>query len=133
LECSSDCCPSGKFSHLHRGDLALLSRLLNLAGWPALGRALVIPNFHLRMEATVLGHLQCCRNVLVPFPTILSRSSTDNSLACYCSDMHGQLWDLIDRCVPFSNHVQSIEFTTGELKVVETYEGSSMETGSTWA
>jgi hypothetical protein len=44
--------------------------LLSLAGRPALGTVLVVPNFfHLRMmEATVfLGYLQCCRNVLVPF------------------------------------------------------------------
>jgi hypothetical protein len=41
-----------------------------LTGCPSLGRVLVVPNFfHLRMiEATVLGDIQCCRNVLVPFP-----------------------------------------------------------------
>ena len=39
-----------------------LARLLSLAGWPALGRVLV-----------VLGDLQCCRHVLVAFPRSVPR------------------------------------------------------------
>ena len=67
---------------------ALLPRLLSLAGQPALGRVLVVPNcFHLRiMEATVsLGIFNGAEICWCPSPdlwldTILSRISTDNSL-----------------------------------------------------
>lgn len=66
---------------------ALLPRLLSLAGRPAVGRVLVVPNFfHLRMmEATVfLGTFNAAEMFWYPSPdlcldTILSRSSTDNS------------------------------------------------------
>jgi hypothetical protein len=56
--------------------------LLTLAGWPALGRVLVIPNFfHLRMmEATVFGDLQCCRNILVLFPRSVTRHNPISKL-----------------------------------------------------
>ena len=67
--------------------MALLPRLLSLAGRPALGRVLVVPNFfHLRMmEATVfLGTFNAAEMFWYSSPdlclnTILSRSSTDNS------------------------------------------------------
>ena len=66
---------------------ALLPRLLSLAGRPALGRVLMVPNFfHLRMmEATVvLGTFNAAEMLGFPSPdlcldTILSLSSTDNS------------------------------------------------------
>ena len=95
---TADGCSSGRFSHLHRGTLELCQsdhrvlghlpdRLLSLAGQPALGRVLVVPNFfHLRiMEATVfLGTFNVADIFWYPSPdlcldTILSRSSTDNS------------------------------------------------------
>ncbi|KAK3535077.1 hypothetical protein QTP70_003027 [Hemibagrus guttatus] len=65
-----------------------LPRSLGLAGRPALGRVLVVPNFfHLQMmEATVLiGSFNAAEIFLYPSPdlcldTILSQSSTDNSL-----------------------------------------------------
>ena len=68
VECCGNGCPSGRFSHLYRGTLELCQsdhrvlghlpdqgRLLSLAGRPALGRVLVVPNiFHLRvMEAAL--------------------------------------------------------------------------------
>ena len=68
---------------------ALLPRLLSLAGRPALGRVLLVPNiFHLRMmEATVfLGTFNAAAVYVFLFPspdlcldTILFLSSTDNS------------------------------------------------------
>ena len=66
----------------------LLPRLLSLAGRPARGRVLVVPNFfHLRMmEATVfLGTFNAAEIFWYPSPnlcldTILSRSSLENSL-----------------------------------------------------
>lgn len=79
---------------------ALLTRLLTLAGQPALGRVLVVPNFfHLRMrEATVgtfLGTFNAADIFWYPSPgwcldTILSSTSRLG----FCSDMHCQLWDL---------------------------------------
>jgi hypothetical protein len=59
---------------------------------------------HLRMEATVLEDLQCCRNVLVPFPRSVPWHDPVSELYIqflrpyvlgFCSDMHCQLWDLI--------------------------------------
>jgi hypothetical protein len=37
----------------------------------------------------VLGDLNCCKNVLIPFPRSVPRHNG------FCSDMHCQLWDLI--------------------------------------
>ena len=78
---------------------ALLPRSLSLAGRQAPGRVLVFPNFfHLRMmEVSVLGDLQGCRNVLVPFPRSVPRHNpvSDNYfdlMLGFCSDMHCQLW-----------------------------------------
>ena len=86
--------------------MALLPRLLSLAGWPALGRVLVVPNFvHLRMtEATVIlgtfnaaetfGTLpQICASKESCLGALWTISST--SLLDFCSDMHCQLCDLI--------------------------------------
>ena len=60
----------------------LLSRFLNLAGRPALGRVLMVPNFfHLRMmEATVFLGTSMLQKCFGTLPQILSRGSTDNSL-----------------------------------------------------
>jgi hypothetical protein len=70
----------------------------------------------------VLGDIRCCRNVLAPFPRSVPRHNPvclgalrtipSTSWLGFCSDMHCQLWCLIDRCAPFLSHVQSIEFTT---------------------
>ena len=86
---------------------ALLPRLLNLAGGPALGIVLVVPNFfHLRMiEATVfLGIFNA--------EEILSQSSTNNSFDLMARFL---LWHAlltggpsIKQVYAFPNHVQSI-------------------------
>ena len=55
---------------------ALLPRLLSLAERPALGRVLVVSNFFPFKNdggQCVLGDLQCCRHVLVPFPRSVPR------------------------------------------------------------
>ena len=65
----------------------LLPRLLSLAGRPAQGRVLVVPNFiHLRMmeAAVLLGTFSAADNFWylstdLCLDTILSRSSVDNS------------------------------------------------------
>ena len=71
---------------------ALLPRLLSLAGRPALGRVLVVPNFQLRtMEATVfLGTFNAAEMSWYPSPglcpdTILSWSLQNSFklMACY--------------------------------------------------
>ena len=67
---------------------ALLPRLLNLAGWPALGRVLVVPNFfHLRMmEATVfLGTFNAADIFLVHFPRSVPRHNpvSFDLMACF--------------------------------------------------
>ena len=56
----------------------------------------------------VLGDLQCCRRFLEPFPRYVPQSCLgalrtipSTSWFGFCSDIHCQLWDLIDRCVPF--------------------------------
>ena len=87
---------------------ALLSRLLSLAGQPALGRVLVVPNFlHLKMEATVFwGTFNAAEMFWYPSPELI----------VLFPDMHCQLWDLCRQVCAFPNHVQSIEFTTGGLQ-----------------
>ena len=61
---------------------ALLPQLLSLAGRPALGRVLVVPNvFHFKNDGhCVLGDLQCCRNVLVPIPRSVPRQNPISEL-----------------------------------------------------
>ena len=134
MECCRDSCPSGRFSHLHRGTLELCQsdhrardRETHEAGQPALGRVLVVPNFfHLKMVATVfLETFNSAEMFWYPSPdlcldTILSRSSTDNSfnpMPCFfsltCTVNCGTLYRQV--CT-FPNHVQSIEFTTSGFK-----------------
>ena len=105
MECCRGCCPSGRFSHLHRGTLELCQsdhrargqppdkepspRLLSLAGWQALARVLVVPNFfHLRMmEATVfLGTFNAAELFWYPSPDLFTRHNP-------VSELYGQfLW-----------------------------------------
>ena len=110
---------------------AIHLQLLSLAGRPALGSILVVPNFfHLRMmEATVfLGTFNAAEVFWYTSPdlcldTILSRSSTDNSFdfmawflfltwTVNCGTLYRQV------CA-FPNHVQSL---VDSNQVVETYQ-----------
>ena len=126
--CCRDGCPSGRFSHLHRGTLEDCQWPSVTSAIPQFGRAAssrvsVVPNFfHLRMmEATVLfDDLQCCRNFLVPFPRSVPRHNPD-LMACFL------LWHALYTGV-FSF---SIEFTTGGLQ--SSCRNISMKTGCTWA
>lgn len=99
-----------------------------LAGRPALGRVLIVPNiFHLRMMgATVfLATFKCCRNVLVPLPRSVPRHNPVLELYRQFLRRHGLVFALMctvncgtlyRQMCAFPNHVQSIEFTTGGLK-----------------
>ena len=98
LKCCSNGCPSGRFSHLHRWTLE-----------PC------------QSEHRVLGDLQCCRYVLVPFSRSVPRHNPVSELffqphglvfALTCTVNCGTLYRHL--CA-FPNHVQSIEFTTGGL------------------
>jgi hypothetical protein len=123
---------------------ALLPWLLSLAGWPDLGRVLVVPNFfHLRMmEVTVfLGTFNIAEMFWYPSPDlcfdiILSRCSTDNSfdLIAWFLLWHALLTvgHYIDRCVPLQ--IMSIQLNLLQVdanQVVETSQGWPMETGCT--
>ena len=62
---------------------ALLPRMPSVAGQPALGRGFVAPNFiQLKNYGgyCVLGVLQRCRNVLVPFPRSVPRHNPVSEL-----------------------------------------------------
>jgi hypothetical protein len=92
VECCRDGCPSGRFAHLHRGTLELCqsdnrvlghlpeqgpSPLIAQFGWAgssrkSLGGSKLLP-FKNDLGHCVLGDLQCCRNVLVPFPRSVPR------------------------------------------------------------
>ena len=114
VECCRDGCPSGSFSYLLRGTLEFLVTswslpwprplLVSLAGRPALGWVLVVPNFfHLRMtEATVfLGTFNVADFFWFPsrdlgLDTILSQSSTDNSYNIMPWLFYGMLCILCD-------------------------------------
>ena len=93
-ECCKDGCLSGRFSHLQRNrivghlpDQDPSPRSLSLASYKeeSLGCSKLL-SFKNDGGLCVLGDLQRCRHVWVPFPrryhsldTILSLSSTDNS------------------------------------------------------
>ena len=105
---------------------SLTKALLSLAGRPALGRVLVVPNFfHLRMmEANAF--MRTCNAAEMfwySFPdlclnTFLSRGTTDSffDLMAWFLLWHAlsTVGPCIDRCVLFQ--IQSIQFTTGGLQ-----------------
>ena len=106
VECCRDGCPSGRFSHLHRGTLELCQSghrvLPDQGASPPLaqfGRAAssrkslcgskLLP-FKNDGGHCVLGNFQCYRNVLVPFP----RSEFYRQFLRAHDLVHCQLWDL---------------------------------------
>jgi hypothetical protein len=99
--------------------------------------------FHLRMmEATVFLGTFNAAYFLVPFPRSVPRHNPVSELYGQFLRPHGLVFavtctvnceTLFRQVCAFPNHVQSIEFTTGELQVVETFQRWSMETGCTWA
>jgi hypothetical protein len=148
VECCRDSCPSGRFSHLHRGTLALCQSdhwvlghvpdqgpsppMVQFARWPALGRVLVVPNFfHLRMMATVFwGTFDAAEIFWYLSPdlcldTILSQGFTNNSfnLMAWFSHALSTVGPYIDRCA-FQNHVHGI-WILSECTVVN-YPGYKM-------
>ena len=66
----------------------------------------------------VLGYLQCCRNVLVPFLRSVPRHNPVYELYGQFLRPHGLVFALTCavNCGAFPNHVQSIELTTGGLQ-----------------
>jgi hypothetical protein len=143
VECCRDGCPSGRFSHLHRGSLelsqwllgsigfslskALLPQLLSLAGRPALGRVLVVPYFfHLRMmEATVILRTFNAAKMFGTLPRSVPRHNPVSELYGQLLRPHGLVFartcnvncgTLYRQVSAFPNHIQSIEFTTGGLQ-----------------
>ena len=126
MECYRDGCPSGRLSHLHRGTLELcqsdhrvLGHLPDQGPSPPIVQFLPFKNDG---GHCVLGQLQCCRNVLVPFPRSvpLTQSSSDNFLqphdlvfALTCTVNCGMLYRQVSA---LPNHVKLIEFTTGGLQ-----------------
>jgi hypothetical protein len=82
--------------------------------WPALGIFLVVPNPSPDLCSELNGQFP------QPHGLVFALTCTVNCGTVYI-------------LCAFLNHVLSIEFTTGWLQVVETSQGSSMETGYTWA
>ena len=73
----------------------------------------------------VLGDLQCCRNVLVPFPRSLPRHNPVSELyrqflrpysLIFALTFTVNCGTLYRQVCAFPNHVQSIDFTTGGLQ-----------------
>ena len=102
---------------------AFLPRLLSLVGRPALGRVLLVPNFfRLRMmEATVfLGTFNAADIFWYsspdPVSELYSKFLQTHGLvfALTCTVNCGTLYRQV---CSFSNHVQSIEFTTSGLQL----------------
>ena len=158
VESCRDGCPSGRFSHLHKGTLELCQSDHRVPGHlPDKGTSPPIAQFgHAAIsrkslgcsklilfkndgDHCVLGDLQCCRTVLVApdlcLDTILSQSYTDNSfeLMAWFLLWHVNCGTLYRQMSAFPNHVQSIESPLDFNQVVETTQGRSMETGCTWA
>ena len=144
VECFRDGYPSERFSHLHRGTLELcqsdhrvLGHLSDLGPSPPIaqfGRAAssrksldcskLLP-FKNDGGHRVLGDLQCCRNVLVPFSRSVPQHNPVSELYRQVIQLHGLVfaltctlkWGTLYRQVcDFPNNVQSIEFTTGGLQ-----------------
>ena len=107
---------------------ALLPRLLSLAraasSRKSPGGSKLLP-FRKDGGHCVLVDIQCCRNVLVPFPRSVPRHNPVSELygqfrrllglvfALTCTVNCGTLYRQVCAC---QNHVQSIEFTTGGLQ-----------------
>jgi hypothetical protein len=131
VECCRDGCPSGSVFHLHRETLELcqgLSPPIAQLGWTAsskksLGGSKLLP--FKNDGHCVLEDLQCCRNVLVPFPRSVSWHNPVSELyeqflrplglafALTCTVNCGTLYRQV--CA-FPNHVQSIECSTSGLQ-----------------
>ena len=103
---------------------ALLPQLLSLAGRPGLGGSKLLP-FKTDRGHCVLGDLQCCRNVLLPFPRSVPRHNPVSELYRQFPRPHGLVFaltctvncgTLYRQVCAFPNHVQSIEFTTGGIQ-----------------
>ena len=145
VECLSDVCPCGSFSHLHTGSLELSQSDYRYLGHLSYqGPSPPIAQFG-RLEASsrksagcsklllfwnsgghsALGNLQCSRISFVAFPRSVPRHNPVFELCRQFLRPHGLVFALI--CIvscetlyrqvcAFPNHVQSIEFTTGGLQ-----------------
>ena len=141
VECCRDGYPSGRFYNLHRETLELcqtghwvlghlpaqghLPQLVSLAWRPPLGGSKLLP-FKNDGGHHVLGDLQSCRQVLVPFPRSVPRHNPVSALYGQFLQPHGLVFapqltctvncgTLYRQMCAFQNHVQSIEFTTDGL------------------
>ena len=106
--CCRDGCPSGRFSPLHSKNMVLCQSDHRLRGHlPAQGPSPLIAQFG-RVNSSrktlcgskllplkndgghcVLGDLQCCRNVLVPFPRSVPRHKPVSELYGQFLQSHG--------------------------------------------
>ena len=156
VECCREGCPSGRFSHLHRGSLELcqtdhrvLGHLPDQGPFPSIdqfGRAAntrkslggsKLLSFKNDGVHCVLKDLQCCRNVLVPLPLSVPRHNPVSEVYGQFLRPHGLVFGLTCNvncgnlwrlvCVPLN--LPQVDSN----QVVETSQGWSMETGCTWA
>ena len=111
--------------HLHeQGPSSSIAQYGRAAGSrKSLGGSKLLP-FKNDGGHSVLGDLQCCRHFLVPFPRSVPtqscrlgalRTIPSTSWLDFFLTFTVNCGTYIDRCVPFQNHVQSIEFTPGCL------------------
>ena len=145
VACCKDGWPSGRFSHLHRGPLELcqsdhgvLGHLPSRFGQAASSRKCLGDSKTSSIEEWWKPLCSWDPSPDLCLDTIISRSSTDNSLDFMTWFL---LWHAlstvghyIDRCVPFqimSNQLNLPQVDSNQ--VVETSQGWSMETGCTWA
>ena len=121
---------------------SLLPRLLSLAGRPAPGRVLVVPNLlcYYIMEAIVLlGTFNAAFPRSVPRPNPVSelwgQFLRPHGLVFFALTCIVSCETLYRQVCAFPNHVQSIEFTTDadSNQGVETSQRWSRETGGIWA
>ena len=117
--------PSGSWSPPWPRSFPLIAQFGRAASFrKSLGGSKILP-FNNDGGHYVLGDLQCCRNVLLPFPKSVLRhnpvaallraipSSSWLGFALTCTVNCGTLYR---KGCAFPNHVQSIEFTTGGLQ-----------------
>ena len=149
MECCRDGCPSGRFSYFHRGTLKLcqsdhrvLGHLPDQGPSPtmaqfgradssrkSLGGSKLLP-FKNDGGHSVLGELQCCRTVLVPFPSSVSQHNPASELYAQFLRPHGLVFALTctANCGILYRQVCTFQIMSNQLNLPQVYSNQVVET-----
>ena len=150
VECCRDGCPSGRFSHLHRGTLELCQSDRRFLGHPPdQGPSLPTAQFGWAASSRkslggsknngshcVLGDLQCCRHFLVPFPkSVIWPNPVISELYRQFLQPYGFIFVLTRTVSTVGLYIdRPFQIMFNQLKVPQMDSNEqSMQTGCTWA